>query len=457
MNWALLHVTVIAAALAFLFVAMANRRQHRSPQSAFAWLLFAAMAPYVAVPAFLALGNRKTLPARRLVHFGKDGPPQGLGPLSTSIDRMATRSGLPGACGDNSVELLTTGAEAHAAISALIAQATHSIEMTFYLFANDAIGLDIASRLAARAREGVKVRVLLDGYGSRNRPRLALDELEKAGGEVRIFSPLVPYPVRGHINLRNHRKMMIVDHHAVFAGGMNIALEYLGEDAGKGWADLAYLVEGPCTADYVQLFASDWARAKHEEPVYPKALRVRELPVAGNSTVQLIPSGPDINEDVLHDAIVLACHQAQRRIVIVTPYFLPSSAISGALSIAVRRGIPVTLVVPKRSNQRLADLARASFLREMSEAGIKVLAHPSMVHAKALLIDDCGFAGSANIDIRSLYINFESMLVLHDAADSQRLGEWIENLTEQAHRWHPEEGVLKRLPESIFRLAAPLM
>jgi cardiolipin synthase len=371
---------------------------------------------------------------------------------------MATRCGLPGACADNSLELVTTGAEAYSAISTMISQANHSIEMTFYKFANDAIGLDITAQLAARAREGVKVRVLLDGYGSRNRPRLALAELEKAGGAVRIFSPLVPYPVRGHINLRNHRKMMITDHRAVFAGGMNIALEYMGEASGQDpWADLAYVVEGPCTADYVQLFASDWARAAHEEPVYPHAAREREQPVAGNSTVQLIPSGPDINEDVLHDAIVLACHQAQRRIVIVTPYFLPSSAISGALSIAVRRGVPVTLVVPKRSNQRLADLARASFLREMSDAGIKVLAHPSMVHAKALLIDDCGFAGSANIDIRSLYINFESMLVLHDAADTHRLDEWVEKLTRQAHRWHPAEGVLKRLPESVFRLAAPLM
>jgi cardiolipin synthase A/B len=455
MNWVLVHMAIMAAAVAFMFVTMATRHQHRTPQSAFAWLLFAALVPYVAIPAFLALGNRKTLPVRRIVHFGQDGPPPGLGQLSGSIDRLARRSGLPGACGGNSLELVTTGTQAYAALTGMIAQASHSIDMTFYKFNNDELGRDIAARLMDRARDGVHVRVLLDGYGSRNRPRLALADLVKAGGQVRIFSPLVPYPVRGHINLRNHRKMMIIDNRSVFAGGMNIALEYMSEGAGNhAWADLAYILEGPCTADFNQLFASDWARAAHEEPVFPTP---RQVPVAGGSTVQLIPSGPDINEDVLHDAIVLACHQAQRRITIVTPYFLPSSAIAGALSIAVRRGVPVTLIVPMRSNQRLADLARASFLREMSDAGIKVLAHPSMVHAKAVLVDDCGFAGSANIDIRSLYINFESMLLLHDAADSQRLSDWMDVLMAQAKRWHPDQGVFKRLPEIVFRLAAPLM
>ena len=455
MNWVLVHMAIMAAAVAFLFVTMATRHQHRSPQSAFAWLLFAALLPYIAIPAFLALGNRKTLPLRRIVHFGQDGPPDGLDALSSSIDRLARQSGLPGASGDNSIELVTTGTQAYAAMTSMIEQAVHGIDMTFYKFNNDELGRDIAKRLTVRASQGVRVRVLLDGYGSRNRPRLALHELVKAGGEVRIFSPLVPYPVRGHINLRNHRKMMITDHRSVFAGGMNVALEYMSEGSGHDvWADLAYVLEGPCTADFNQLFASDWARAAHEEPVFPKP---RQAPLAGNSTVQLIPSGPDIKEDVLHDAIVLACHQAQRRITIVTPYFLPSSAIAGALSIAVRRGVPVTLIVPERSNQRLADLARASFLREMSDAGIKVLAHPSMVHAKAVLVDDSAFAGSANLDIRSLYINFESMLVLHSAADTKRLSDWMEKLMAQARRWHPEQGALQRLAEIVFRLAAPLM
>ncbi|MCU0790686.1 MAG: phospholipase D-like domain-containing protein [Nitratireductor sp.] len=455
MNWALVHLTVAVAALAFLFVAMATRQQHRSPQSAFAWLLFAAFVPYLAIPAFLALGNRKTLPGRRIVHFGHEGPPDGLSRLSASIDKLAARSGLPGAIGGNSLDLVMTGRDAHEVLAAQIAGAGESIEMTFYKFQDDEVGRDIAARLTARARQGVPVRLLLDGYGSRNRPRRALRELEEAGGKVRIFSPLVPYPVRGHINLRNHRKTAIFDRRTVFAGGMNIAREYLGEAEDHGqWSDLGYVLKGPSVSGFEQLFASDWARAANEKPAIPGPVRPS---AAGTATVQLIPSGPDIREDVLHDAIVLACHQAQRRISIVTPYFLPSSAIAGALSIAVRRGIPVTLTVPRRSNQRLADLARASFLREMSEAGVKVLAHPGMVHAKALIIDDCGFVGSANLDIRSLYVNFESMLLLHDHEDTEKLSRWMERVEGESVQWRPEHGILKRLAEIVFRLGAPMM
>lgn len=455
MNWVLVHLTVALAALAFLFAAMATRQQHRSPQSAFAWLLFAALVPYLAVPAFLALGNRKTLPGRRIVHFGHDGPPDGLGRLSTSIDRLARQSGLPGALGGNRVELVMTGRQAYRELVALIAGASQGIEMTFYKFHDDEVGKDIAEKLRERAMEGVSVRLLLDGYGSRNRPRAALARLEEAGGKVRIFSPLVPYPVRGHINLRNHRKTAIFDRKTVFAGGMNIASEYLGNADHHGkWSDLGYVLEGPAVTGFEQLFASDWARAASEEPVFPLPVPANR---SGGSIVQLIPSGPDIREDVLHDAIVLACHQAQRRISIVTPYFLPSSAIAGALSIAVRRGIPVTLTVPQHSNQRLADLARASFLREMSDAGVKVLAHPGMVHAKALIIDDCGFVGSANLDIRSLYINFESMLLLYRREDTERLLQWMSRLESEAQRWRPEQGTFKRLAEIVFRLPAPLM
>jgi cardiolipin synthase len=317
------------------------------------------------------------------------------------------------------------------------------------------VAQDFIAQLAVKARAGVRVRLLLDGYGSRTRPRQALAALQEAGAQVRIFAPLVANPVRGHINLRNHRKMVIADGCQVFAGGMNIGREYLGdgEDAQR-WVDLAYSVRGPVLADFERLFLSDWARAGNETVVFPPPPATE---TAGTSIVQLLPSGPDIAEDVLHDSIVLACHRAKRRIAVVTPYFLPSSAISGALSIAVRRGIPVTLVVPERSNQRLADLARASFLREMADAGVTVLAYPGMVHAKAILVDDCAMAGSANLDIRSLYINFEAMLVLHSAEDVEKLSAWLDRLAKQARRWRPEQGILRRLPEIVFRLASPLM
>jgi cardiolipin synthase len=455
MDLVLFHTTLVIASLGFLFVAMATRRQHRSPQSAFAWLLFTALLPYLAVPAFLALGNRKTLPSARLVRFGQEKVPENLAPFSVALNRLSAHSGLPAVSEGNAIDFISDGKQAHAALSGMIASARRSIDIVFYKFGADDVARDFIARLAEQARKGIRVRLLLDGYGSRNRPRRELRALEEAGAMVRIFAPLVANPVRGHINLRNHRKMVIADTEQVFAGGMNIGREYLGDgDDDSRWADLAYVARGPVLADFERLFLSDWARAGNEPVVFPPAPQPQ---AAGTSVVQLLPSGPDIAEDVLHDAIVMGCHRAQRRITVVTPYFLPSSAIAGALSVAVRRGVPVTLIIPEVSNQRLADLARASFLREMADSGIAVLAHPGMVHAKAIIIDDCSFAGSANLDIRSLYINFEAMLVLHSESDTARLAEWVDRLARQTRRWRPDQGIFRRVSEIVFRLAAPLM
>lgn len=466
MNWALTHFTAVAAGVAFVLVAMSVLRQHRTPQSAFAWLLFVALIPYVGVPAFIALGTRKTLPAHSLMSFGdsrrralaspgeRDQP--ALAPMSSAIDLLAASAGLPRASAGNRIELIASGEEAYHRLVSIVEGAETSIDLTFYKFADDAVGRDIAIRLARRARGGVKVRLLVDGYGSRPRPDAALRELADAGGELRVFSPLSQAPIRGHINLRNHRKMVVADRARVFAGGANIALEYMGPAAiPERWVDLTFCAEGPCVGSYATMFEADWRRAGRKKGAPP--VHLTEPIEAGDAVAQLLPSGPDVEEDVLHDALVLACHQALQRIVIVTPYYMPSPALADALSIAARRGIDVRLIVPAKSNQRLADLARASFLREAREAGVNVMAHPSMVHAKAMIFDDCGFAGSANFDVRSLFINFESMLVLHSRDNVEALAGWAEELSRRCSHWRPAEGLGAHMSERLFRLAAPLM
>ena len=466
MNWALTHLSAVAAGVAFVLVAMSVLRQHRTPQSAFAWLLFVALIPYLGVPAFIALGARKTLPARSLMSFADAGrrAPGGPGALeagalpamSAAIERLAISAGLPQASSGNRVELIASGEAAYRQLVAIVEEASHCVDLTFYKFADDSVGRDIAIRLARRARQGVRVRLLLDGYGSRPKPHAALRELQESGGELRIFSPLSEAPIRGHINLRNHRKMAVGDRRRVFAGGANIALEYMGPTAlAERWVDLTFHVEGPCVGSYAAMFEADWRRAGRGRSAMPAD--AAEPVRAGDAIVQLLPSGPDIEHDVLHDALVLACHQTRRRILIVTPYFLPSQALADALSIAARRGVDVRLIVPARSNQRVADLGRASFLREAREAGVNVLAHPGMVHAKAMVFDDCGFAGSANFDVRSLFINFESMLVLHSAAEVGALALWAEELARRCSHWRPADGLGARLGERLFRLAAPLM
>lgn len=450
-----LHLVVTIASVAFVLVAMMGLRQHRTPQSAFAWLLFTALIPYAGVPAFLALGNRKSLPKRRIIGFGKEPAPDSLPPVGIEIGRLAAHSRLPQASSGNSLSFVTNGNEAWERLTELISAARCSLDLSFYKWSNDEIGLELAGRLAARAREGIRVRLLLDAYGSRYRPRRALREIVEAGGEVLIFAPLVDNPIRGHINLRNHRKLAIADSQVVFAGGVNIGLEYMGPlpDAAR-WSDLAYVCRGHAVSAHCHVFEADWARAGGA-PVMRPAEPASDPD--GSALVQFIPSGPDIQEDVLHDSLVLASHMAARRIVVITPYFLPSPTLSAALSIAARRGVEVSIVVPERSNQKLADLARTSFLREMRQSGANVLAHPGMVHAKAVIFDDCAFVGSANLDIRSLYVNFETMLAVYSAPEIRRLEEWSQELMERCGRWKPSSRLASRLVEAVFRLAAPLM
>lgn len=455
-NLVYVHVLLTIFAVGFVLVAMMGLRQHRTPQAAFAWLVFTALVPYVGVPAFLALGNRKTLPARRVIGFAPRPEPGGLAPIGHALAALAARSRLPPPCAGNRVEFATTGVESWRKLCSLIEQARSTLDLGFYKLSSDEIGVAVTSMLARKAEQGVRVRLLLDAYGSRWRPRRALAQLAGAGGEVRIFGPLAANPVRGHINLRNHRKMAIADRRLVFSGGVNVGAEYMGPDPDDSrWTDLAYVCEGPVSASHCHVFDADWARAggsaTPDEPV---------LPVdddAGDDVVQFMPSGPDIREDVLHDGLVLACHMSQARILIVTPYFLPSPSLSGALSIAARRGVDVQIVVPARSNQRLADLARESFLREMRDSGASVLLHPGMVHAKAAVFDECAFVGTANFDIRSLFINFETMLVVHSAAKREEIKAWAESVAARCAAWRHDRRLVARLSEAVFRLAAPLM
>jgi cardiolipin synthase len=152
MDLALFHTTLVVASLGFLFVAMAARRQHRSPQSAFAWLLFTALLPYIAVPAFLALGNRKTLPSARLVRFGQEKVPENLAPFSVALNRLSAHSGLPAVSEGNAIDLISDGKQAHAALSGMIASAQKSIDMVFYKFGADEVARDFIARLADKAK-----------------------------------------------------------------------------------------------------------------------------------------------------------------------------------------------------------------------------------------------------------------------------------------------------------------
>jgi cardiolipin synthase len=335
--------------------------------------------------------------------------------------------------------------------------------MTFIL-GRDAVGKRIVRLLAQRAREGVKVRLLLDALGCFPTSGRFCDPVRQAGGEVAKFMPVLPLQTRGSANLRNHRKIAIFDHRLAALGGRNLAIEYMGPSPlRRRWRDFGGGIEGPAVSVLNDIFLSDWSYASGQSLDRLRAELPATVPAAaGTSEIQIVTSGPDVEGDPLYEGILSLVQQAERSIWIVTPYFIPDEVLQRSLMVQARAGIDIRLVVPARSNHRITDLARRHHLRDLQAAGVKVLFYgPGMNHAKLILVDGAvGLWGSANLDMRSLFVNFEIGALTYSAADTRELERWmLEVFTHTkpmpARAKHPS--LLPAIGEDIARLLAPIL
>ncbi|SEN09338.1 cardiolipin synthetase 2 [Loktanella fryxellensis] len=448
-DWLITHGEIVLIGFVVLAAATYLLQQRRSPQSTAAWLLFLIMVPYLAIPIFVGLGVRKRAAGPGALTMR---PLGGTDPQN-AVDHMLRSYRLPGATGGHTFTLHDSPEAARTALFDMVKGAQTRIDAQFYIVARDDIGRAFVTALTERARAGVKVRLIIDRLGSLFPPRHALKALIAAGGEVHWFSPFVQPPMRGHLNLRNHRKIVVVDNTRVFAGGMNVGEEYMGKGPDV-WTDLAFSLTGPAVGSFDDVFASDWD-GTGGEAIAPAPF---PPPGSGTAVVQVAPSGPDLRHDGLHDALVSAIHRAERRIWIVTPYFLPTDTLAEALLIAGRRGIDVRIMLPRRSNQKIADFARGAYLRDLHRSRARVLKfNRGMIHAKAGIIDDVAYIGSVNFDVRSMLLNFEDALILHDAGSVGRIDDWF-----AAQFQYCEEGIapakfLRRVGEGLFRIGAPVL
>jgi cardiolipin synthase A/B len=278
----------------------------------------------------------------------------------------------------------------------------------------------------------VRVRLLLDGMGSLMAGRPDLKPLREAGAGVVLFVPPLHSPLKGRTNLRNHRKMLIVDAardtRRLWCGGRNLAAEYFeGTPGHPPWHDLSFDLGGPLVRQASALFERDWAFASTEhvpeemppEPGHDEGTQ----PARG---AQLVASGPDQVDDTVYALLLSAAYQAQRRIALATPYFVPDAALQMALALAARRGVTVDLLMPARSNHVLSDIARGRAVRALAQAGVRIWLAPQMLHAKLAVIDEhLALVGSANLDSRSLFLNYELMMAFHEAEDVGRFADWF--------------------------------
>ncbi|WP_198968646.1 phospholipase D-like domain-containing protein [Xylophilus sp. ASV27] len=428
------------AVLAYVVTTRA-RREQRAPSSAIAWVMGLALMPYVVLPMYLMFGSRKLRPA---------GLPRARVAIPSGhwAAELIGSFGLapPSAC---SVRLHQDGSAALAALRDTIAQARSRLDVCTFLIGDDEIGRDTVERLAARAREGLRVRLLLDGFGALVAPRRYFDALRAAGAEVAVFRPFFSLRSVGPRNLRNHRKLLIADNAWLWCGGRNLAAEYFtGRPGEAAWTDLSFDLHGGVAAAAAHQFEQDWAAARRQAP--RPAARPPEAP--HGALAQFLPSGPDQLEDTAQALLIDACFRARQRILIVTPYFVPDNGLRDAMRLAARRGVRITVALPTQSNHRLADFVRTRSMRDLAQTGVRFSLLPAMAHAKAVVVDDTlALCGSINLDLRSLLLNHEAAVVFYSQAEIEWLARWITALAATGADFDPQPpGLMRDISEGLL-------
>jgi cardiolipin synthase len=427
-----LHGLLSAFGLLVYAIGSHTLHQRRHPSTAVAWVLSILLLPEAGVPLYLLFGTRK-LPKARVRE------PVERAPVAESIapawaQNLTASMGLAPVAGYRDLRIHVDGVEAARALRELIEGARHSLDVCTFILGRDAFGDELVETLARRAQAGVAVRLLLDGVGEWMGGRRDLSSLEAAGVRVVRFVPPLrsPFkrPLRGRANLRNHRKLVIADGCRLWSGGRNLAAEYFtGIEGRMPWVDLSFDLAGELVVEAAAVFESDWrfALAPGAGEIGGALTRAWPQTASAAPAAQIVPSGPDYADDTVHTMLLTACYRARTRILAVTPYLVPDESLLSSLALAARRGVRVEVVIPARSNHRLADIARHRPMRELAAAGARIRLLPRMIHAKAVVVDDdIAMAGSVNLDGRSLFLNYELMVAFYARADIRRFADWIE-------------------------------
>jgi cardiolipin synthase len=438
-----LHSLIVMIGLAIYVAVSHTLHQRRHPSAAIAWVVTLVLLPYVGLPLYILFGTRKRV--RR-----EYGAPRATvaGTEEKWPQRLAAAMDLAPAASYRSLRIHEDGGEALRALWEQIDAAVHTLDLCTFILGRDPMADALCEKLARKARAGVQVRLLIDGVGRLIEPRRSLKTITAAGVRIATFAPPLHSPFRGRLNLRNHRKMVIADGSWLWCGGRNLTAQYFeGAPGVTPWKDLSFDLHGAVAGRALECFERDWSFATGEPNVKQEA----PPEAASGAMAQLIPSGPDQCDDTLYALLVMACFNARERILAVTPYFVPGNSLLMGLTLAARRNVEVNLIMPARSNHRLADLARPRALRELAGAGAKVWLLPEMIHAKAVVIDNSiALAGSANLDGRSLLLNYELMVAFYDSEDVRRFAGWIERQMQGARRYVPRSpGLAQDVAEGI--------
>ncbi len=414
-------------------------------RSALAWVSFCLLMPLVGPIAYVLFGiNRTRSAAQRLYHSNQPSPPElelqysYRGHERALIGQRASGRGLSRY---DSLDFLENGEQLFPAMLEDIANAKQQVHLCTYLFQHDQVGRQFISSLKAAQARGVEVRIIIDGLGELAYPPRVAKALRRAGLRIALFDPIRLIPPSLHINLRNHRKTLIIDRRIVYTGGHNISARHLVEDPAikKPARDLHLRLTGAIAENFELAFHDDWRRCTGEELALSDAPPTLPPSQSALGEARLILDGPDEDLDKLNDVLLGVFSSAKQKLWLITPYFLPDSDIIGALTAARLRGVDVRVLLPERGNIHLAHWAAQHTVRRLVRDGLPIYLIPApFIHTKAIIIDDdYSLLGSANIDPRSLRLNFELGIELFSVECSAWLEEYFEQLLTQAERVDP--------------------
>lgn len=453
--------------------------------SAAAWCLLIIFLPFIGAIVFLLFGyqhvdrplRRKRRHRQRYQSPGAGRPP-GSGsfrsvddhddaPLSERLTRLADRFGAYPRTTGNEIDFFYEGKPAFDAMLDAIRQARHHIHVQTFIIHADELGRQFIDELTRKAKEGVQVRLLYDAMGSLHFKPSSVAELLKAGGKCSVFLPMSLLRRRFQVNLRNHRKIFIVDGKIAFTGGLNIGDEYLGKNPRYGyWRDTHLRLRGPAVQDLQRVFCEDWDFAAKE------GLRVDtekakdyfpEEEKAGPYPVQVIDSGPDRDLKGIREIYFAAIIRARRRVWIASPYFVPDTGLLDALRLAGYLGLDVRFLGQFYPDKWVPQFAARYYWDNVLHAGVKVYQYSKgMMHSKVVIVDDdWASVGTANLDNRSLFLNFEVNCLIHSRAAVEQLEvaflRDLENSIRLDKTAYSRRPFAARLVENACRLLSPVL
>jgi len=472
----------VLAGLAFLLSLAASTHvvlYKRDSRSALAWVGFVWLVPLggallyftfginrIRRRAVLLRGNRERFRAQAAeiecppgeLHHHLPGHTGHLHMLARVVGNVVGRPLLPG----NRIEPLVDGDQAYPAMIDAISQARQTVSLETYIFDRDEVGLAFSRALGAAVKRGVAVRVLVDGAGIHYSWPSILRELRGEDVPHALFRSSSGWLRLLSVNLRTHRKLLVADGRIGFTGGINIRAGHcVGQRPARPARDLHFRVQGPVVTQLQEAFADDWLFSTGEtllgEAWFPPPEK------AGQVLARGVPDGPDEDFEKLRWTLLGALSIARHSIRIVTPYFLPDTAVISALNLAAMRGVEVDILLPQRSNLPVVQWASRALWWQVLTHGCRLwLTAPPFDHSKLMVIDDCwALVGSANWDARSLRLNFEFNLECYDVELAERLKQIVESKRMTAHRVTLSEadgrGLPVRLRDGLARLLTPYL